>query len=179
MNSKIEKLSYEELIKALDCCAHTIETNRCGECPAAKYKAGTCDALVKLQAAEMLKELKAENERFKKIETTVNGFWGELQKLAMFKDKEIPTLEELLEYIENCKSEAIKEFAERLKSFLNLYQLGEKEIVCLEDIDNLVKEMTGIEQLANSDSHEISDINDSSCDTNNRLLATFIGGDGI
>ena len=118
MNNKIEKLSYEELIKALDCCAHTLETNMCGECPAAKYKAGTCDDLVKLQAAEMLKELKAENERFKKIETTVNGFWGELQKLAMFKDKEIPTLEELLEYIENCKSEVIKEFAKKTNEMI-------------------------------------------------------------
>lgn len=65
MNNKIEKLSYEELIKALNCCANTIETNMCGECPAAKYEAGDCSDLVKLQAASTLEAFKTENESLK------------------------------------------------------------------------------------------------------------------
>ena len=94
MNSKFEKLSYEELIKALDCCAHTIETNMCGECPAAKYKAGTCDDLVKLQAAEMLQAFKTENKKLK--DTT---FGCDLS-------------------ITQIKSEAIKGFAEKSNNMI-------------------------------------------------------------
>lgn len=58
---------------------------------------------------------KAEIDKFKTIETTVNEFWSEIQKLSIAKGKEIPTLEELLEYIEQVKAEAIKEFWELLK----------------------------------------------------------------
>lgn len=60
-------------------------------------------------------KLKAEIERFKKIETAVNGFWDEIPKLAMVKNKKYPTLEELLEYIENLKNEAVKELVEKFK----------------------------------------------------------------
>lgn len=93
------------------------------------------------------KEQQAEIERFKKIETTVNGFWSELQKLAMFKDKEIPTLEELLEYMENLKSEAIKEFAERLDrkfAFSSDTQCISAKTI-RKSIQNELKEMVGDE----------------------------------
>ena len=53
-------------------------------------------------------------ERFQKIESTINSFLNELQKMTMFKDKETPTLEELMEYIDNRKTEACKELAEKL-----------------------------------------------------------------
>ena len=46
--------------------------------------------------------------------------------------------------IKEIKSEAIKEFAERLKrySFVDNLSLDGKETVYIDDIDNLVKEMT-------------------------------------
>lgn len=46
--------------------------------------------------------------------------------------------------IKEIKSEAIKEFAEKLKrySFVDNLSLNGKETVYVEDIDNLVKEMT-------------------------------------
>ncbi len=93
---------------------------------------------VPLEVHERMKrELNTEIERFKKIETTINTFWRELRKTITAKGKETPTLEELLEHMENLKSEAIKEFAERLKaksvkSYWNEYE-----------IDRLVKEMVG------------------------------------
>lgn len=61
MNNKIEKLSYEELIKSLECC--TAPTQECGQCPANKYEPGECFDSVKIQAAEMLKDFKVEIER--------------------------------------------------------------------------------------------------------------------
>lgn len=138
MNNKIEKLSYEELIKALQCCANTIETNMCGECPAAKYKAGKCDALVKLQAAEMLEDLKAENERLQQETKNTNGL-----RLEIFENKSV--------WERLARAEAIKEFAERLKnecSFETDVSLGYGR-PCYEDaipiiaIDNLLKEVVG------------------------------------
>lgn len=66
-------------------------------------------------ANDLIETQKAEIERFEKIETAVNDLWNEIQKLATFKNKRNPTLEELLEYIENLKDEAVKEFLERLK----------------------------------------------------------------
>ena len=110
MNNKIEKLSYEELIKALDCCAHTIENNMCGECPAAKYKAGKCDDLVKLQAAEMLKDFKVENENLKERAIPTSGFINLLNGAHVY----TKTLEEYNEFRKSIKSSVINEFAERL-----------------------------------------------------------------
>ena len=110
MNNKIEKLSYEELIKALECCAHTIENNMCGECPAAKYEAGKCDDLVKLQAAEMLKDLKAENENLKERAIPTSGFINLLNGAHVY----TKTLEEYNEFRKSIKSSVINEFAERL-----------------------------------------------------------------
>ena len=89
-------------------------------------------------------QLKVEIERFKKIETTVNGFWDEIPKLGIAKGKEKPTLEELLEYFEKVKEEAVKEFAERLKETALGLVIGEKyecKVVTVEGIDNIAKEM--------------------------------------
>lgn len=55
-------------------------------------------------------------------------------------------LETLTKFLEQIKSEAIKEFAERLKEEADNYDLCHDGVtyamVDVEDIDNLVKEMT-------------------------------------
>ncbi len=53
-------------------------------------------------------------------------------------------IERLLQKLQQAKSEAIKEFAERLKkhNFVDNLSLDGKETVYVDDIDNLVKEMT-------------------------------------
>ena len=105
MNSKTEKLSYEDLIKALQCCANTIETNMCGECPAAKYKAGECDDLVKLQAAEMLKSQDEQIDNYIKILAKNTNLIVKLNvrlKKSRALNKEV-------------RKNAVKDMAERLK----------------------------------------------------------------
>lgn len=92
-----------------------------------------------------LQKALAEKTEYDKISRSVKEFWGELEKLSIAKEKDKPTLEELLEYIENAKAEAIREFAERLKSLLALNkQVSNESFYYLTtDIDNLVKEMVG------------------------------------
>lgn len=69
-----------------------------------------------------IKELQSENDE---LHETLNAFGGCLQYAEEFKDK------------------AIKEFAERLKtqSFVDDLSFDGKETVYVSDIDNLVKEM--------------------------------------
>ena len=56
--------------------------------------------------------------------------------------------ERLLQKLQQAKSEAIKEFAERLKkhNFVDNLSLDGKETVYVDDIDNLVKEMTEVQE---------------------------------
>ena len=99
---------------------------------------------IRLQAE--IEELLVELKRFKKIKTTVNEFWSELQKITTFKKKSKPTLEELLEYMKNLKVEAIKEYIEKLKSkaYLSDGVTGFQEMVVdVRDIDETYKEMVG------------------------------------
>lgn len=97
-------------------------------------------------ALGVIKRQRAELDRFKKIETTVNGFWDEVMKLSIAKDAEKPTLEELLEYIEQLRDEAVKEFAEQVKRKA-LALVWTVDVVNSADyikcIDNLVKEWVG------------------------------------
>lgn len=69
-------------------------------------------------------------------------------------------IEELKNYVNRCKSgkeywvkcllekpnEALKEFAERLKSYLLLNKKGEMSVISFEDVDTLLKEMVGEEE---------------------------------
>lgn len=59
-------------------------------------------------------------------------------------DRKYNLICKLEEDLRDSKSEAIKEFAERLKkySFVDNLSLDGKETVYIQDIDNLVKEMT-------------------------------------
>ncbi|MBQ3045162.1 MAG: hypothetical protein IJD49_04345 [Clostridia bacterium] len=131
------KFTDNKIIKVLECCTNSLDCP--AVCPLYEY-AGDCFLALHKPTLDLINRQKAEIERFKKIETTINAFWCELQKLSIAKEKETPTLEELLEYIEQAKAEAIKEFAKRLK--------GEYKNRCMSlsferCIDNLVKEMAG------------------------------------
>lgn len=83
--------------------------------------------------------------RPQEIETTVNEFWSKLQKLSIAKGKEKPTLEELLECIEQVKAEAIKEFADKLKGLMALNgRISNEDYYYMTIyIDKIVKEMVG------------------------------------
>lgn len=47
---------------------------------------------------------------------------------------------------DELKAEAYKEFAERLKSYLLLNKKGEMSVISFENVDTLLKEMTGDEE---------------------------------
>lgn len=58
---------------------------------------------------DIINRLQAELNKYQHIENTVNSFWSGLQQLSILKGKDTPTLEELLEYIEQVKAEAYTE----------------------------------------------------------------------
>ncbi|MEE0980478.1 MAG: hypothetical protein U0K91_02240 [Acutalibacteraceae bacterium] len=138
-------MNDNEIIKALECCTNGV----CAECPKVNSPVSVlmCQGNLIGEALEFINRQQEEIERFKKIETTVDGFWEEIQKLAMFKDKEIPTLEELLEYMDNLKIEVIKEVAERLKEKADWCYTGNiKKLsyrISAKNLDTFVKEMVG------------------------------------
>ena len=114
-------MTDEQIIKALECCA-TDDGNDCFQCPYGNivYKSGNggCVNRCRKDALALINRQKAEIERLKGEVVTNN-----IMKATRIKKE--------------AKSEAIKEFAERLKErnkpWLHVH---------LEDIDNLVKEMT-------------------------------------
>lgn len=125
-----EKLTPEEIKKALECC---VSGKNCEEC-SLNCKAPTSKDILDLinrQQAE-IERLEKENERYAELEQGcyVTGY-------------------------KNIKSEAIKEFAERLKDTLATEVTVEYEIAdgffkdffditeTFIEIDNLVKEMVG------------------------------------
>lgn len=145
----------QEMKKALECCIN----GKCVECP---LKAMFCsDNVAMAYALELVNHYEAEIERLQKVQVDyVKAFLDEYVSrlkndfaLAM-SDGNIPICEIIDELTDTMKSEydlynnftdlivekAIKEFAERFKSFLNLDQSGEEETVSFEDIDNLVTE---------------------------------------
>ena len=101
---------------------------------------------------ELIYRQKAEIERLEKTEIEIDDFCRRLCRMRMLNGNAIASYEDLQNYIQEEKSEAIKEFAERLKQTITNeintyynsngggYYLAEDTI---EDIDNLVKEMAG------------------------------------
>ena len=127
-------MSDKEIIKALKCCSHRNGDLPCEGCPAYSI-AQMCMEDLMSDAIDLITHQKAEIERLEK----------ELMKCKLEKEMMYQTVKEI-------KSEATKEFAERLKegelymriNFPNTKNGIEDYIVLSDDIDNLVKEMTEI-----------------------------------
>lgn len=149
----------KETIKGLECCTDEWYEN-CNECP---YSIDT----VSCERMKLLEDsLNLINHKQELLEAVIAG-QETLQKALAEKDKEIKRLknnvfcsvvidegkmrnivnEKVAEFeldIESIKSEAIKEFAERLKAEQSFYDGQETRIYLTEkDLDNLVKEMIG------------------------------------
>ena len=105
-------MTDNEIIKALECC--TIPRANCPDCPA-RIGCNDCVDILREETLALIKSQKAEIER----------------------------LERHTKMHDEIQAEAIKEFAERLKEFQKPVCFDEAFIaVDVEDIDNLVKEMT-------------------------------------
>lgn len=96
-----------------------------------------CLAHLSIKSDNLINRQKAEIERLQKTQSDIDNFARELCKERMLKGKAIADFEDLQEYIRKEKSEAIREFAERLKKRFLVIPL-----IVVQEIDNLVKEMT-------------------------------------
>ena len=138
-------LTDNEIIKDMGTCIKYREERECGNCSRiGRYQ---CAVTLMQDAFGLINRKTAEIEKYQHIKTTINEFWDILLKHKIAKRKEKPTLEEFAEAIGEIESEAIKEFAERLKEKMTLdggslshghFKWGKFRDY---EIDNLVKEM--------------------------------------
>jgi hypothetical protein len=119
------KFTYEQIIKALECCAN--EDASCSECPLGRDY--DCRQRLSLCALETINHL---NEEIERITLEYAGFKAGVNHFA-----------DIGKMYSEVRADAIREFAERLKrkSYIpKPYAFLAMVDVC--DIDNLVKEMT-------------------------------------
>ena len=125
------KLTDKEIVKALECCASG-EFEECKNCP---YVEGYpyCDGPMERDVLDLINRLQAENERLKtpKQVAMVRSARG-LGKSSII----------LREYTDAVKTEAYKEFAERLKiRFSGTISCNYGAIK--QAVDKLIKELVG------------------------------------
>ena len=164
------RISDDEIISSLEVIATTRNCSECkirncnwGDCNCSQITANAALDLINRQKTEVerlqkevnlvsiqfqdlqerYEEAQTEIERLKKTEIEIDDFCRRLCRMRMLNGNAIASYEDLQNYIQQEKSEAVKEFAERLKKvwFDNGYESPD---VDFEDfVDNLVKEMAG------------------------------------
>ena len=119
-------MTEDEIIKALECCLakENCEVISCEKCPLEKQY--ECTDIMFHQTIDLINRQKAE----------IKG-WKE-QNIRLNKE-----CDHYFRFASTAKSEAIKEFAERLKEKATGTFFEECKYVNTEDIDNLVEEMVG------------------------------------
>ena len=115
------KMTDNEIIKALECCSEHVRN--CAECPLNVTSLDHCSTRLAQNVLDLINRQKAKIERLKKYD----------------EERDIRLHARLTE---QARAEAIKEFAERLKAE-KFPHTDFGELVYVEDIDNLVKEMVG------------------------------------
>ena len=128
-------MTDNEIIKALECCGDSYST--CAECPI-KDDNG-CNEQLANYALDIINRQQAEIERLESANDKKFNQWNMLAEKT--KQHYADLYNEAKDIL---KSEAVKEFAERLKekSFKTIRNYGlTKDVVEVCDIDNLVKEM--------------------------------------
>ena len=165
------KLTDEEIVKALECCAVLLPKFKCDECPAWVNSRCTLkteyiiNLINRLQAEngvyetcnarkdEAIRHLEAENERLKPFEDKIAEFNSQIrvENMLIFAN----SFEEWLEFCDNLKSEAYKKVEEKIHATtwyhinkngeLVMGANGETDIPLFkaEDIFNLLKELVG------------------------------------
>lgn len=129
------KFTDEQIIKALECCVKTEFISDCAKC---KMFAFDCKDIFIENALDLINRQKAEIEELK---TEIERKKNQNTLLLKKKCKDINTARKII------KSEAIKEFAERLKRTAIGLEIGDDKklkmtVVSTAAIDNLVKEIT-------------------------------------
>ena len=104
----------KEIIKALECCIK----KKCTNCPHTKMFCS--DTVAMEHALDLIKRQQKEIEMLKKTEIEIDDFCRRLCRMRMLNGNAIASYEDLQNYIQQEKSEAIKEFAERLKNKIKI-----------------------------------------------------------
>ena len=139
----MKKFTDEQIIKALECCIaqENFEEISCEICP--YERVCDCKEIVLQNALDLINRQKAEIENLKQIIDEEDREILKLQKRIVF------WREDLNYQPEKIKSEAIKEFAEKVKEEIRFddceYDCADCNYGCRKTmlaIDNLVKEMT-------------------------------------
>ena len=128
-------MTDNEIIKALEYCSTDVRENTCPKC--AFYKKHRCSTLMLNAVSDLINRQKAEIERLTAkilVKDNINDYNTAQLRIAR-------------EELRTAKSEAIKEFAERLKRTSIGLEIGDDKklkmtVVSTVAIDNLVKEMT-------------------------------------
>ena len=149
--------SDEDVIKALECCSKDGDGDWCSGCPFAEQK---CAVLLPQKALDLIKRLKAQNEKWQELslkqEDTAQMLAKEKQDIydeliqarAEIEEKSRKLREALIfPFVADFKTLAVKEFAERLK---DAFPEGNRDTKCpalyYDDycyiIDELAEEMT-------------------------------------
>lgn len=129
-----------EVMKALEyCIADRIECDKCvlhEECESNPFY-----STIAKYALDLLKRQKTEIERLKECPKCVYEYDGEVTEYCV--QGPCPNFKT----VEQIKTEAYKEFAARLKSYLLLNEKGSTiSVISFENIDNLLKEMVDEEK---------------------------------
>lgn len=139
-------MTSNEIIKALECCLKTNQAYKCRDC---RYYNKTANCLSRLMTdtVDVINRQQAEIEQLKKISTEADNFARTICDERTLKGKSVADFEDLQEYIEKQKSEAIKEFADILavkyKTTHYLPNDDDMIMVAKSDMDILVNEMLG------------------------------------
>ena len=107
-----------------------------------------CKPEVISAAISLINRQKVEIERSEKKEIEIDDFCRRLCRMRMLNGDAIASYEDLQNYIQEAKSEAIKEFAERLNEKAQIADCFDSYnmVVGTHFIDNLLKEMVGEEE---------------------------------
>ena len=131
-------MTDNEIIKALECCGNSL-TETCDNCPYRdneKWHKTYCTFTLCDDALDLINRQKAEIER---LTINMNAFGLGMKREKERADRNLDNLKAVLDERAN-HSEAVKEFAERLKE-IALQDSAFGYVDCY-DIDNLVKEFT-------------------------------------
>lgn len=132
------KATDKEIKKALERCTSIAYRGVCKDCAYVKFKMTDQGCLT-----PMLKDVLDLVNRLEKDRVEIDNFARAICGERLLKGKKVADFEDLQEYIKKQKSEAVKEFAERLKAVSHPY--ADTQMVFELQIDNLVKEMVGEE----------------------------------
>lgn len=127
-------MTDNEIIKALECCVN-VKDVKCNECPLI-HSEKFCFKVLHETTLDLIDRQKAEIERLEKEIESLNKQYPCVVKMSDYCLVYTRSLDDYDKLIDEIKSEAIKEFAERLKP------TGKQKYISYARVERLVKEMT-------------------------------------